>query len=82
MESSEKHTCQNCGSSRIEQGIAISQSAETGNIGPKYKANLLMTGVSQMYCDMCLDCGEIIRLYIKDKTDRNWIKKSGVIGSK
>ncbi|WP_227851808.1 hypothetical protein [Clostridioides sp. ES-S-0123-01] len=29
---------------------------------------------STIYSDLCLDCGEIVRTYIKGKTDRNWCK--------
>jgi hypothetical protein len=73
--------CSNCGGDRIESGVAIGQTAETGNIGPEYKGSILI-GVTQMYCDICLDCGEIIRFYIKDRTDRSWYKKPGSFGSK
>jgi hypothetical protein len=73
--------CPKCGGSRFESGISIGQSAETGNIGLKYNAGILV-GVTQMYCDLCLDCGEILRFYIKDRTDRNWNKKPGSLFSK
>lgn len=73
--------CKNCKSSRIEEGVSIGKTAETGNIGPKSKQGIF-TYVSQMYCDLCLECGEIIRFYIKDDTDRKWIKKSGSLGTK
>jgi hypothetical protein len=82
MEEKARRTCPNCGSEHIEEGISIGQSAEVGNIGPQYKSNFIMTGVSQLYCDLCLDCGEAVRFFIKDKTDRNWIKKPGNLGSK
>jgi len=74
-------TCSNCGGNHIESGVAIGKSVETGNIGPKYNKGLLV-GVTQMYCDLCLDCGEILRFYIKDRTDRNWNKKPGSLGTK
>jgi hypothetical protein len=73
--------CKNCDSANIEQGIAIGLSAESGNIGPKSKGKIF-NYVSQMYCDICLDCGEIVRLYIKDDTDRNWVKTPGSFGTK
>lgn len=73
--------CPKCGGSRIESGIAVGQSAETGNIGLKYNAGILV-GVTQMYCDLCLDCGEVLRFFIKDRTDRNWNKKPGSLFSK
>jgi hypothetical protein len=74
-------TCSHCGGTHIESGVSIGLTAETGNIGPNYKMGLLI-GTSQMYCDLCLDCGEILRFYIKDRTDRKWNKKPGTIGSK
>ena len=73
--------CKNCNSTKIEEGISIGKSADTGNIGPKSTKGIL-TYVSQMYCDICLDCGEIIRFYIKDDTDRKWVKKPGSFGTK
>lgn len=73
--------CPHCGGSRIENGISIGLDAETGNIGPNYQLGILV-GTSQMYCDLCLDCGTISRFYIQDKTDRKWRKKPGSIGSK
>jgi hypothetical protein len=73
--------CSNCGGSNVEAGISIGQNAETGNIGLKYNKGIFI-GVTQMYCDLCLDCGEILRFYIKDRTDRKWNKKPGTIGSK
>lgn len=65
--------CPNCSSTNIEKSISIGKTAESGSIGPKYKKAIIM-GVSQMYCDMCLDCGELIRFYIKDDTNRKWVK--------
>lgn len=78
---SSKMNCPNCGGTNIETGVAIGKSADTGNIGPKYKKGLLI-GVTQMYCDICLNCGEITRFYIKDSTDKNWSKNPGSLGSK
>lgn len=74
-------TCSKCGGTRIESGVAIGISADVGNVGPKYNSGILV-GVTQMYCDLCLDCGEILRFYIKDRTDRKWNKKPGSIGAK
>lgn len=71
----EKKICQNCKSDNIETGVSIGLSAETGSIGPKYSANFLMLGVAPMYCDICKNCGEITRFFIKEKTDRKWVKK-------
>lgn len=73
--------CKNCNSSRIEEGIAIGLTSQPGNIGPKSR-KMIMDYVSQMYCDICLDCGEIVRFYIKDDTNRKWVKSPGSLGTK
>lgn len=70
-----------CGSKNIEEGVSIGKSAETGTIGPRFSKGLL-TGVAQMYCDICLDCGEITRFFIKESTDKKWVKKPGSFGAK
>jgi hypothetical protein len=72
--------CHKCGSERIELGISWGLSAETGNLGLKYKKGILHQ-VTQVYSDLCLDCGSIVKMYIKDTTDRNWVKKPGSFGS-
>lgn len=74
-------TCSNCGSNRIEKGVSIGKTAEAGNVGPRLSKGIFMN-VSQMYCDLCLDCGELLRFYIKDDTDKKWNKKPGSLGSK
>lgn len=50
--------CPNCDSTNIAKGVSIGKSAKTGNVGPKFSSGLF-TGVAQMYCDICLNCGEI-----------------------
>jgi len=75
------HSCTRCGGTRIEEGVAIGLSNEIGNIGPKYTKGIFV-GTLQMYTDLCLDCGEINRLYIKDLEERKWDKKPGSFGSK
>ena len=75
--------CPYCESERIEQGIAWGQSAETGNIGLKYSSGtgfFSLVGVAQVYSDLCLDCKSILRTYIKQDTDKNWVHRSGSIG--
>lgn len=68
--------CSKCGGNRIEEGIKIGASADPGIVGPKYNARIIV-GVTQMYCDLCLDCGEILRFCIKDTSNRNWSKVLG-----
>ncbi len=73
--------CPYCGSMRIEYGVAWGKSAESGNVGLKYKAGFL-TGVVQVYSDLCLDCGSLLRTYIKEDTNKVWSKNPGSLGSK
>ena len=72
--------CPYCGSENIEIGVAWGKSAETGNVGLKYNSGLLV-GVVQVYFDLCLNCGSILHMYIKDATPREWSKRPGSLGS-
>lgn len=76
--------CPYCGSEKIEIGIAWGKSAETGNVGLKYSTSgiFAITGVVQVYSDLCLDCKSIIKSYIKEDTDKKWCHNPGAIGSK
>ncbi|WP_426348643.1 hypothetical protein ACPWSR_12915 [Alloiococcus sp. CFN-8] len=74
-------SCPSCGSTNIEEGVSIGKSAEGGCIGPRF-SGFLFDGVAQMYCDICLNCGEITRFFIKEDTDKKWIKKPGAFGVK
>jgi predicted RNA-binding Zn-ribbon protein involved in translation (DUF1610 family) len=65
--------CPNCGSDNIQKSVSIGKSTETGSVGPCFIIGKILSGVEQMYCDICLDCGEITRFYIKD-TKKNWLK--------
>jgi hypothetical protein len=54
--------CSYCGSERIEFGIAWGKSAESGNVGLKYNSGadfFSLTGVVQVYSDLCLDCKSV-----------------------
>ena len=78
--------CPFCGSERIEIGIAWGKlEAKGGNVGLKYtngKGLIAPLGVAQAYSDLCLDCKTILRTYIKEDTDKNWVYKPGSIGTK
>lgn len=71
--------CPYCGSERIETGIAWGKQAESGKIGLKARVGIFGE-VIEVYSDLCLDCGSIVRSYIKDKTDKNWDKSAGPFG--
>ncbi|MCJ0408531.1 hypothetical protein ACWJVF_00890 [Clostridioides difficile] len=74
--------CSNCGSVNIEKGILTTGGIYAETIGLKYVGYGKLDKVinknfpvqSTIYSDLCLDCGEIVRTYIKDNTDRNWCK--------
>ena len=38
--------------------------------------------VAQVYSDLCLDCKSLVRSYIKEDTDKNWIHEPGSIGTR
>lgn len=67
-------TCKNCESTNITKGVTFGLSGEVGSFGPKFKTGIFI-GVESMYCDLCEDCGEIIRQYIKPKKKRKWLTK-------
>ncbi len=73
--------CFYCGSERIEEGVAWGKAAEAGNVGLKYNKAILV-GVVQVYSDLCLDCGTLLRSYIKEDTNKNWSKRPGSLGSR
>ena len=77
--------CPYCGSERIEFGVAWGKSTETGNVGLKYSNGtgfFSLTGVAEVYSDLCLDCKSILRSYIKEDTNRRWSHEPGSLGSK
>ena len=76
--------CPFCGSERIATDIAWGKTAETGNVGLKYKTGgfLGAVGVVRVYSDLCLDCRTIIRSYIKEDTDKEWIHKPASLGTR
>ena len=77
--------CPYCGSGRIERGISWGKSAETGNVGLKYNTGsgfFSLSGVVQVYSDLCLDCRTVLRTYIKEDTNKNWSHEPGSLGSR
>ena len=71
--------CPYCGSERIEFGIAWGKAADVGNIGLKYQHSVV-TGVAQVYSDLCLDCKSVLRTYIKEDTNKQWNHNPGSLG--
>lgn len=67
--------CQYCNSDRIEKRVQIVDNNYGESVGIKYKkVNGLMNRVSKIYCDICLECGAIIKSYIDLPEDAVWIK--------
>ncbi len=67
--------CTRCESINIEEGISIGKTADGGSVGPRHRSGLFIV-TEQMYCDICLDCGEIVRFFIKETGGKKWIKTS------
>jgi len=70
-----QRTCSECGSTDIVAGIAVSQTAVSGEIGLSYKSLGVLTASAPMFADLCSDCGTIVRFYVRD-THKPWIKNS------
>ena len=63
--------CLFCGSEKIETGIPFGAEGS----GPEYYVNEEGRAVvrhARVYCDLCLDCGTLVRTYIKDEGGQNW----------
>lgn len=78
--------CSYCGGERIELGVAWGKATQTGNLGLKYRVGgsgvFALTGVAQVYSDLCLDCGSVLRTYVKETTNKEWSHAPGSLGSK
>jgi len=69
--------CAYCGHTDFERGIELGQTAEAARIGLKFKASsflggaLSLMGNEPLFADLCLTCGTVARLYVKE-TRRQW----------
>ena len=57
--------CKNCGSENVQEGITFRNSENESKIGFPYETKHTM-GIAAVYADVCLDCGEVLRIYVKD----------------
>ena len=74
--------CPHCGSDKIEEGVAWGKtSGVAGSLGLKYRAGMFV-GTAQVYSDLCLSCGTLLRTYIKEDPAREWSHEPGVWGAK
>jgi hypothetical protein len=71
--SSKQRGCSECGSTEITEGIAVSQSAVSGEIGLSCKSLAFLTASAPLFADLCIKCGTVVRFYVRD-TDKQWIK--------
>jgi uncharacterized Zn finger protein len=68
--------CIYCSSENVTHRIVVCQQNEVGLIGLKYRKARIFYGAEQIYADLCMECGTIVRQYV-EKTDRDWdVKKS------
>lgn len=70
----EQMKCPYCGSERIETGIVWGKTAQTGSIGLQYRSGISI-GVAPAYSDLCLECKSIVRSYVLDEKERNWVNR-------
>ena len=67
--------CQHCGSNNIMMKMLIDHSGGNFSVGLHYQQGpLRVLGIEPLYCDICSDCGTLIRSYIRT-TDREWFRK-------
>jgi hypothetical protein len=64
--------CPHCGGAELIRAVSLGLTAETGNVGLKYRALLVFGGTEPVYADVCKGCGSLTRLYVRE-TERNWI---------
>ena len=70
--SNNSRVCPDCGGSNLVVGAKVSMTAETGSVGPSYKAGMLLRGTEPLYVDLCQACGTVVRLYVRE-TGRKWV---------
>lgn len=65
--------CPECGGSEIAQGLRLDQTADAGHIGLSYKAAAIFRATEPLCADLCLKCGTVMRLFVKNP-DRKWVQ--------
>lgn len=67
--------CQYCGNSNIQRNIQIGVNAEADSIGLEYYTKFVVIGTEAFLADLCLDCGSVVRLFVKNPQQKWVIKK-------
>ena len=66
--------CPYCGSEHIKEGIRWGMTAKAGDVGLEYMTGFLgIVGTAPVFSDLCLECGTVLRTYILDDTDKDWV---------
>ena len=70
--------CPYCNSENIEESIAVLNELNPEmNLGLMYRKNQFAYEFKQIYADLCIDCGTIVRTYVKgDIKDKKWEKEN------
>ena len=63
--------CPNCGATKVKRDISVSSD---GKVGLDYRSAVIFGGCEPILADLCMKCGTIIRLHVRE-TNRNWITK-------
>ena len=66
--------CPHCGGVEVAAGLVVTQTAEVNPIGLGYTVAKIFSGSEQLCADLCLGCGSVVRLFVKE-LKRNWIQK-------
>ena len=66
--------CSHCGSRQRLNDVSISQGASAGSTGLEYKTAFILLGTEPLLADLCLGCGTVLRLHVRN-LDRNWMTK-------
>jgi len=66
--------CPHCGGVEVAAGLKLHQNTEVNRVGLAYKTAKIFITVEQLYADLCLNCGSVVRFFVKE-TQRNWLQK-------
>lgn len=61
-----KDLCLHCGGSNIQKMVEI-RTTQNRSLGPRSKGPFgIFSAGSYLFCDICRDCGTLIRIYVND----------------
>lgn len=66
--------CPHCGGVEVAAELKLHLNAEVHTLGLAYKTAKIFVGAEQLYADLCLNCGSVVRFFVKE-TQRNWVQK-------